>query len=193
MNSVTDEVSNGLEEELDALWRFAWKLTGSEDDAADLVQRTCLRALEQRSSYVAQGKLRSWLFRIEHRIWLNELRSRQIRNHRSFTLVGQDMDGDSFEATLPEDPGTSLSPEGNVLLHQVHQAVESLSESQRIVMLLVCVEGFSYVEAAEILDIPVGTVMSRLARGRIAIGKRMLPQGDKDSTETSSRKTGVKQ
>lgn len=161
-----------MQHELDSLWRFALKLTTSRDDAADLVQRTCLRALEQRDSYRAQGKLRNWLFRIEHRIWLNELRSRQIRNHRSFTpgLVAED-DVLAAEHSI-ESPD---NPENNLLLHQVADAVESLPEAQRLVMVLVNVEGFSYREAAEILDTPIGTVMSRLARARIAVGKKMLP------------------
>ncbi len=186
MDNDVDEVSRGLEEELDSLWRFAWKLTGNNDDASDLVQRTCLRALEQRGNYTAQGKLRSWLFRIEHRIWLNELRSQKIRDRRSFTLVDNSGGTESAEENLPANPENSLSPEGSVLLQEVHDAVAELSESQRTVMILVCVEGFSYSETADILDVPIGTVISRLSRGRIAIGKRMLVKNKQDSNIPSS-------
>ena len=190
MNDVPNEVTQGLEEELPALWRFALKLTADQDDAADLVQRTCLRALEQRASYDAQGKLRSWLFRIEHRIWLNELRSRKIRDNRSFSysadLEQPDSAVDESAVTSPQMP----TPEGNVLLHQVYKVVDGLSENQRIVMILVCIEGFSYAEAAIVLDIPVGTVMSRLARARVAIGRRMLPVGTTNRSGASAIEIG---
>ena len=173
MSEHNEPFGLGLERELDHLWRFAWKLTGNTDDAADLVQRTCLRALEQQSSYIAQGKFRSWLFRMQHRIWLNELRSRKIRNHASFTTNTDPSNYQSHEVQLPADT-TTVSPESTVLFHQVNAAVESLPEAQRLVVLIVSVEGFSYREAAEILGIPIGTVMSRLARARICIGKRFL-------------------
>jgi RNA polymerase sigma-70 factor (ECF subfamily) len=73
------DVAASLEAELDALWRFAMRITANNDDASDLVQRTCVRALEKRSTYTPNGKFRSWLFQIQHRIWLNELRSRKMR------------------------------------------------------------------------------------------------------------------
>jgi len=151
---VVDEVADGLQRELTSLWRFALKLTGTEDDAAELVQRTCLRALEQRSHYRSKGKLRSWLFRIEHRIWLNELRSRQVRQHGSFTG--------------PHDADMNSAAELDV------NAVNALPEGQRLVILLVNVEGFTYREASEILETPIGTVMSRLSRARITIGEWAL-------------------
>ncbi len=171
---VVDEVADGLQHELTPLWRFALKLTGSEDDAADLVQRTCLRALEQRSSYRPEGKLRSWLFRIEHRIWLNELRWRQVRQHRSFN-TSQDADMNSTEQSGHIDGGIHIDqPEGQVLFSQIVDAVNALPEAQRLVMLLVNVEGFTYKETSEILDTPIGTVMSRLSRARLTIGEWVL-------------------
>lgn len=174
MNTVQDNIAEGLQNELSALWRFALKLTASEEDAADLVQRTCLRALEQRESYNPEGKLRSWLFRIEHRIWLNELRSRQVRQHSSFTML-QDSDLDAGGANAQLIDNIRIDhPEGRVLFHQIVCAVNSLPEAQRIVMLLVNVEGFTYRETAEILDTPIGTVMSRLSRARITIGGKLL-------------------
>lgn len=191
MTVPDNDVEGGLQHELPALWRFALKLTTSEDDAADLVQRTCLRALEQQQSYQANGKLRSWLFRIEHRIWLNELRSRQVRQHSSFTnLQDADLDagGQNFEVLgdIRID-----HPEGTVLFHQIVNAVNALPESQRVVVLLVYVEGFTYKEAAEILDTPIGTIMSRLSRARITIGEALLICKDKKSTQSSSTNAEV--
>jgi len=166
-----DEVAVGIKQELDSLWRFALKLTNSEDDAAELVQRTCFRALEQRHSYRSEGKLRSWLFRIEHRIWLNELRSRQIRQQFDFNalhdaVINPAEISDRFIGEICVD-----QPEGYVLYSQIVDAVNSLPEEQRLVMLLVNVEGFTYKETAEILEIPIGTVMSRLFRARLVIGE----------------------
>jgi len=176
--SPTFEVA--IAAELDALWRYAWRLTGHEDDAADLVQRTCLCALEQRHLYQEQGKLRSWLFSIEHRIWLNEIRSRQIRNHRTFNTVTSLVEHhDRLETASPSGLVSKVSdeqePDTHLFMNQVVEAVNSLPEGQRHVMLLVCVEGFSYREAATILSLPIGTVMSRLTRARVAIGLHFKP------------------
>jgi len=173
-NVVVDEVADGLQSELDSLWRFALKLTNSDDDAADLVQHTCLRALEQRSHYRPEGKLRSWLFRIQHRIWLNELRSRQVRQTRSFN-TSQDADMGSTEESdhVVGDIRVDL-PEGHVLFSQIVEAVNALPEAQRLVMLLVNVEGFTYKETSEILETPIGTVMSRMSRARLTIGEWVL-------------------
>jgi len=180
--------------ELEALWRYAWRLTGHEEDAADLVQRTCLRALEQRHHYKEQGKARSWLFSLEHRIWLNEVRARQIRTHRSFNTVTSSVehfDGTDSAANRSEGKASSdVEPENNLFMNQIVEAVEALPEAQRHVMLLACVEGFSYREVADILSLPIGTVMSRLARGRIAVGKlfqRDLPDTSADTTSSTSK------
>jgi len=177
IDEVIDEVSDGLQTELDAMWRFALKLTKSEDDAADLVLRTCVRALEQRSSYNSSGKLRSWLFRIEHRIWLNELRSRQVRQQGSFSTFGGSDIREEQQAGLSIGNIRVDQPEGNVLFQQLVDVVQSLPEAQRLVMLLVHVEGCSYKETADILDAPIGTIMSRLSRARLSVGEQMLNQG----------------
>ena len=174
MSALHDEVAAGLTHELDALWRFGLKLAGNPEDAADLVQKTCLRALEQRENYKPQGKLRSWLFSIEHRIWLNEKRSLASRGgsvHRSGNRI---LTAVPIMSSEPEDSSRSDNPETNILLDQVYDVVEALPEAQRMVVLLVCVEGFSYREAADVLNVPIGTVMSRLARARVAIGEQVL-------------------
>ena len=165
-----NDISKPLESELEALWRFALKLTSNNDDASDLVQRTCVRALEQQENYVPVGKFRSWLFRIQHRVWLNELRSKKIRSHYSLdTVTSTVVTAEGLVTPLVQgSPEDAL--ETNYYLTQVSTAVENLPEAQRLVILLVSVEGLSYTEAAEVLDVPIGTVMSRLARARVAIG-----------------------
>lgn len=178
-----------LSAELEPMWRFALRLTANEADAEDLVQQTCVKALESVQSYQEQGRLRSWLFRIEHRIWLNVLRSRQIRTEGSFNKSSSNVDSFIPQNSLAVDPPSNYrvfvddhSPESHLRLHQIYLQVESLPEAQRLVVIVVCVEGFTYHEAAQILDIPIGTVMSRLARARISLGKAMLAEQDERQT-----------
>lgn len=174
MSQQSEHVSHLLENELETLWRFSWRLTGNQDDAADLVQRTCLRVLERADQYEARGKFPSWLMRIAHRIWINEIRSRSIRQQKTLSPATSTTLDSSVEEGKAIDGEGFLEPESNIMLHEVHDAVENLPEAQRLVMLLVSVEGYSYKEAAEILEVPIGTIMSRLARARLLIGNRIL-------------------
>lgn len=183
------DFSEAIASELDALWRFALRLTADESDAKDLVQRTCLRALENAHLYKQHGKLRSWLFKMEHRIWLNELRSRRIRQTSSFHGRSLTVSNDSALAQTPVDTVSPDTPESTLRLQQIFEMVELLPDAQRHVVLLVCVEGFTYTETADILDIPKGTVMSRLARARITLGKAFVVT-DKD-TRTTEMDGGV--
>jgi RNA polymerase sigma-70 factor (ECF subfamily) len=181
MNTDTHDVAASLEFELEALWRFGLRLTGNADDAADLVQRTCVRALEQRDKYSAQGKFRSWLFQIQHRIWLNELRSRKIRAHDSIDTAASTVETASGQTYPLASDWSGESAQTQVYLQQVCDAVDKLPEAQRLVVLLVLVEECTYQEAADILNVPIGTVMSRLARARVAIGQLQI---EHTSTET---------
>jgi RNA polymerase sigma-70 factor, ECF subfamily len=165
---VNDPLQRELPDLLPRLWRFAMRLTRDPADAQDLVQRCCLRALEKRAQWQPGTALLSWLFKILHSIWINELRSLQRRREGNLNGEGG---MDDFA-----DPSQSGDPEQRLLLRQVVQAVEALPEAQRVVMVLVEVEGFSYREAADVLDIPIGTVMSRLARARISVGQRFLAE-----------------
>lgn len=182
------EFAEILTDELESMWRFALRLTSNEADAEDLVQRTCVKALENAHSYQEQGRLRGWLFRIEHRIWLNILRSRQMRNTSSFsTSVNYQTEskwsgeGDADNILNQEAGIDEHTPESMLQLHQILLHVESLPDAQRLVVLLVCVEGFSYSETADILAIPIGTVMSRLARARMKLGKAILAETNRTS------------
>jgi RNA polymerase sigma-70 factor, ECF subfamily len=162
---MNDELQQELPKLLPRLWRFALRLTRNAADAEDLVQRTCVRALERRAQWQSGTVLLSWLFSIMQSIWLNELRS--VQRRREGSLSDTEFEGIEFEAI-------SGDPEHQMLCRQVFEAVELLPEAQRSVMLLVAVEGFGYQEAAEILGVPVGTVMSRLARARLAVGERFM-------------------
>jgi RNA polymerase sigma-70 factor (ECF subfamily) len=158
-----EDLSSELPKLLPRLWRFALRLAADRHDAEDLVQRACVRALERRHQLQPDTSTLSWMFSIVHSIWLNEVRARQIRSRSSMQWTDE-------LADIVPDPA-AVNPEMDVLHRQIIAAVDALPDAQRVVMLLVAVEGHSYREAAEILDVPVGTVMSRLARARLTIGQ----------------------
>lgn len=151
------------------LWRFALRLTRHEADAQDLVQRCYLRALERQHQWQSGTSLLSWLFAIMHSVWINELRSAQRRREGNLGNLGGE---DAFEHI--EDVSGSADPEYQMLCKQVVQSVQALPDAQRVVMILIAVEGLSYRETADALDIPIGTVMSRLARARLTLGRQFL-------------------
>ena len=168
VNPLADQLTSLLPR----LWRFALRLTRQREDAQDLVQRSCVRALERRHQWNPATPALPWLYAILHSIWLNELDARRLR------LVGR---VDSEDAPDVADTATA-DPETALFYRQVIAAVEALPAAQRVVMLLVGVEGFSYREASDVLGVPIGTVMSRLSRARVAIGERFAsrPQIDSD-------------
>jgi RNA polymerase sigma-70 factor (ECF subfamily) len=176
---MSDLLQRELPHLLPRLWRFALRLAREPHDAQDLVQRTCLRALERRAQWQPGSALLSWLFAIEHSIWLNELRTPQRRRTASLDAEDPWIEARAADVTNASNP--------ELLMHyaQVVRAVEALPEAQRVVMLLVAVEGMSYREAADILAVPIGTVMSRLARARLAVGRQFLdrPAGEDSRKE----------
>jgi RNA polymerase sigma-70 factor (ECF subfamily) len=156
-------LAQALPQLLPRLWRFALRLAGDRHEAEDLVQRACLRALERQHQLKPGTSTLSWLFSIVHSVWLNEIRARKIRSRGCIQWT------EELANTLA-DPSAS-DPETSVLHQQIVNAVERLPDAQRTVMLLVAAEGLSYREAANVLEVPIGTVMSRLARARLTIGK----------------------
>jgi RNA polymerase sigma-70 factor, ECF subfamily len=159
---------------LPKLWRFALRLTRHQHDAEDLVQRTCVRALERQQQWNPEGSPLSWLYAIMNSIWLNEMRSRRL--HPVSSLTGDDgVDTDAMEigAGLAGTMSELAEPESLLFCRQIVAAVDELPEAQRLVMLLIAVDGLSYGEAAEVLNVPVGTVMSRIFRARVSIGERL--------------------
>jgi RNA polymerase sigma-70 factor, ECF subfamily len=152
------EVRVGLEPCLARLWRYALMLARSADAADDLVQATCVRAIERADQFVPGTRLDRWLFAILRSIWLNEIRSRRVREGGGFV--------DAKDA-LSTDGEHEI--ETNILVTEVLTAIGRLPEAQRETVLLVYAEGYSYAEAAGALGIPIGTVMSRLATARAAL------------------------
>jgi len=138
------------------LRRFAFGLSGSIDEADDLVQAGVERAIQNLERWRPGTRLDSWLYRIVQNLHRNRLRGDRVRDQYR-TTVGQIAD---------QSIDGSRVVEANMALRVVRNALQELPEPQRTVLLLISVEGFSYAETAEFLDIPVGTVTSRLARAR---------------------------
>ncbi|MBL8655660.1 MAG: RNA polymerase sigma factor [Alphaproteobacteria bacterium] len=155
---------------LPRLRRFARGLAGVPDQADDLVQAACERALTRIDQWQPGTRLDSWMFRIVQTIWLDERRAVKVR-----TGEGR-IDAEMAEDELAFDGGRGL--EAHMTYEAVRAAMATLPEDQRAVLVLVCVEGQSYKEAAAALDIPIGTVMSRLARARAGLVKRLGESGE---------------
>lgn len=144
------------------LRRIARSLTPSQDTADDLVQEACERALSQGNPPEPQG-FDQWMRRIILNLWSD--REREMRQQVS----AEQLDA-ACEATS-SDGWQNL--ESHITLGAVRKVLGTLPAEQRTVMILVCVDGLSYQEAADQLGIPVGTVMSRLARGRLALMRNL--------------------
>ncbi|WP_413735753.1 sigma-70 family RNA polymerase sigma factor [Sodalis sp. RH21] len=148
-------------------------LSRKPDVADDLVQATCVRALERAGQFAAGTTLDRWLFTILHSIWVNEVRSRMIRQGQGFVAIDDvmpEIDSDAADA---------------IWANQIIGRVNRLPEAQRNAVFLVYVEGFTYQEAAQTLSVPIGTIMSRLATARQTLAKdtaissaRPLREGD---------------
>lgn len=146
---------------LPRLRRFARSLAGQPDRADDLVQATCERALRSIDSWQTGTRLDSWLYRIMQNLWIDEMRKRRTHGLERPVEDAFDLVGDDGERRA----------ESRFAAAEVMAALEHLPQEQRVVISLVCVEELSYREVASVLGIPIGTVMSRLARGRRALGE----------------------
>lgn len=150
MSAFLDE----LEGNIPALRRYAQALTGNREDADDLVQDCLERAIRKRALWhPARGALRPWLFKMMVNLFRNDLRARRVRTTTP-------LDATAHEPSAPAPQPHSLA------LGEVGRALTQLVEHEREALLLVVLEGYSYAQAAQILDIPLGTLMSRLSRAR---------------------------
>ncbi|WP_420434889.1 RNA polymerase sigma factor [Hyphobacterium sp.] len=152
------EFRAGLLEIMPRLRRFSRSLAPNDADADDLLQMALERALTRSGQFQAGTRLDSWMYRIIKNIWIDEIRA---RTRRAATFA-------------PEEAGTGVGAEDpafdkRIRALSVEAAMQTLPAEQRIAVSLVLVEGLSYKEAASVLDIPMGTLTSRLARGRQAL------------------------
>jgi RNA polymerase sigma-70 factor (ECF subfamily) len=158
---------------LSSLYSAAYRLTRNRSDAEDLVQETFLRAYRSFEQFQEGTNLRAWLYRILTNTFINSYRKRQ----RQPQTISDDEIEDWYLYSKMAERGAEPSAETSVIEalpdEDVQEALSSLPEQFRIAVLLADVEGFSYKEIAEITDVPIGTVMSRLHRGRRALEKRL--------------------
>ena len=153
---MTDDVRHQIVALLPRLRRFAYALTGDTDRGDDLVQETCVRALSKLDQWQQGTRLDSWLYRIAQNLWLDRIRAVKVR--------GEKVDIDALDDFVGED-GRKVT-EGRLTLSAVAVEIDRLPPEQKVLIALVCIEELSYKDAAEVLEIPIGTVMSRLARAR---------------------------
>jgi RNA polymerase sigma-70 factor (ECF subfamily) len=156
---VTVDIRHQIIELLPKLRRFACALTGDTDRGDDLVQETCLRALTRIDQWQPGTRLDSWMYRIAQNLWLDRMRANKVR--------GQSVNIDDVHDLTGTD-GRAVT-EGRLTLEVVEKAIRRLPEEQQVLIALVCVEGLAYKDAADVLGVPIGTVMSRLARARKAL------------------------
>jgi RNA polymerase sigma-70 factor (ECF subfamily) len=166
MRVAMSEFSQLLEREIPYLRRYARALVRNSAGADDLVQSCLVRALAKQHLWQPGTNLRSWLFTILHNQRISELR-RSVREERA--LAG---------AQLPAAMPFGGDPTAWIRLFDVDRALAQLPEAQRTVVLLVGLEGMPYGEAAAVLDVPLGTVRSRLARARAALRRVMNEEAE---------------
>lgn len=158
-HSSLAEVRDGLEPLLPRLWRYALILTRDGDRASDLVQSTCVRALENANQFSTRTHLDRWVFTIMSNSWKNLLRS-NARERKA-----------NDERTRQVPVSGVARTELSLFTLQVLDAVATLPDTQRSVVVLVCIEQYTYKEAADILELPIGTVMSRLYHARRTLAR----------------------
>jgi RNA polymerase sigma factor (sigma-70 family) len=157
MNKLTDPQRQDVLAELPALRRYCLSLVGQVADADDLLQNTVERVLERGMPPATPAA--KWMFRVCKNIWIDELRYRQVRVRLSDQVAREAR----HNPTVEEEAFAALN------MRLVLKAMDSLPEEQRATLSLVAIEGKSYAEASEILEVPAGTIMSRVARSRRAL------------------------
>lgn len=156
---MTNDIRERMIELLPRLRRFSYALTGNLDKADDLVQETCTRALMSADQWKVGTRLDSWMYRIAQNVWFDKVRATKTR--------GEVVDVDAANDIVGVD-GRDVT-ESALTLQAVSGAIGELPADQQMVLLHVCIDGLSYKDTAEALGIPIGTVMSRLARARQAL------------------------
>lgn len=149
---------------LPRLRRYAFAQTRSVQDADDLVQSACVRALAHLDQFQPGTSLDSWMLKIVRTTWIDHVRYRARR---------PEVGGTEFAESLPFDDRISERTEARSDLERLGHAMMNLPDDQRDVLSLVVIDGRTYQEVADILDVPIGTVMSRLSRARTKLTKSL--------------------
>lgn len=163
MNSPSTQMRDEVVALLPRLRRFARTLTRDRSDADDVVQIAVERALVRHDQWREGSRMDSWMFGIVRNAWIDEVRARSRRS----------------QVFVPEEAGEhigSSTTDEQFTMRSIRNALYELPEEQRCVVSLVLIEGLSYQEAADALEIPIGTVTSRLARGRATLQTQLAQE-----------------
>ena len=163
MSTDLVQFRKGIVDLLPRLRRFTFSLTSDRDDGDDLAQATVERALQKAELWDSSKKLDLWLFRIAKNMWIDQYRSDRAK--------GQILDLNMDSEKIYDE--TEASNETKLLVEQVMKQIQLLPDDQRLVLNLVAIEGYSYKDTAKILEIPIGTVMSRLSRARATLASEL--------------------
>jgi RNA polymerase sigma-70 factor (ECF subfamily) len=169
---------------LDAMYNFALRLTNDEDDAHDLVQDTCMRAFRFIGSFEPGTYAKAWLFRILKNNFINDYRKKSRGPSKvEFEWVEQSFAGDddpepAFQADLKAETVNEM------LGDEITSAIQALPVDFRMIIILCDLEEFSYEEMAKILNIPIGTVRSRLHRARTMLKQTLATYAEKKGYKT---------
>ena len=161
-DTIRSEFDHVLKTQLDALYRTAYRMLSSREDAEDAVQDTCGKALRSLDTFKPGSSMAAWVFRILSNTCIDKLRARKRAVHIP-------IDSETV-ANRPELRQTDASPENethrNAIKRRMKEAIESLPDEMKPVVQLIIIEEFSYADAAHALELPIGTVRSRLSRAR---------------------------
>jgi RNA polymerase sigma-70 factor (ECF subfamily) len=167
MPMLSDSQREALLAELGGLRKFCISLTGNPADGDDLLQITVERVLEK--GLPADAHVAKWAYRVCKNAWIDEIRSRDVRNKYPQLVVDNEDHSPSAEHTA----------DGQRELRAVSAALDKLPPDQRAALALVAIEGMTYAEAADVLEVPVGTIMSRIARAR----RNLLEEHDRGGND----------
>ncbi len=162
----------------DQLYKSALRMTRSVEDAEDLIQETYLKAYKYYQKFSEGTNFKAWLFKIMKNTFINSYRKKKLQPTKvDFADVHEGLE----ETLLERAEVTDANPEAGYLFdemdHEVSDSLTALPYDYKMVVLLADLEGFAYKEIAEILEVPVGTVMSRLYRGRRMMERALLSYG----------------
>lgn len=160
----------------DQLFKTALRLTRSVEESEDLLQETYLKAYRHYHQFTEGTNLKAWLFRIMKNSFINTYRRNKNRPQMMDFDELRDS-GDGFDENAPSTQGPETDILGQELDHEIRDALMALPHHYRMAVLMVDLQGLSYQEVADVLAVPIGTIMSRLYRGRKKIEKALLAYG----------------